>query len=570
MKRVLSYLRPQAWKTVFQIALKFSATLVELLLPWILEHIIDVIAPTQDRSLLTLWGAGMLVCAAAAFAGAAIANRMAATIAAEFTRSLRSALFRKAETLPSSAVDGFTVPSLISRITTDTYHVNDMVDRMLRLGIRAPILLIGGLLVSAMMEPVLTLILLATLPLLGGLLILISKRSIPLYTKAQEASEQLIRRIQENMTGVRLIKALSRTEEEKTRFAATNAAAVSTEQKAEITMAAANPLMTVFLNIGMAVVIIIGAFRVSRGVTEPGKIIAFLNYFTILLNGLIGITRIFTICSKGIASGKRIAEVLETPDPIYTADSTDISMQGSAQIVFSDVTFSYNKVRENISHLSFSLGKGETLGIIGPTGSGKSTILYLLLRFYEPDSGTICLDDRPLNAYRDKDLHQKFGVVFQNDFLYADSIRENIDFARDIRDEDRETAKTVAQASFIDSFAQGDGLQLSERGMNLSGGQRQRILIARALAADPEILLLDDCSSALDYRTDALLRKDLRKHYSGTTTIIIAQRISSVRYADKILVLDDGRVIGYGTHQELIDSCREYRELYRIQMGEAA
>ncbi len=568
MKRVLSFLRPQAGRTALQIVLKFTATLTELFLPWILEHIIDVIAPTQDRGQLALWGVLMLLCAGAAFAGAVVANRMAAKIAANFTRVLRHTLFRKAETLESAAVDGFTVPSLISRISTDTYHVNDMIDRMLRLGIRAPILLLGGLLVSAMMEPALTLILLAALPLLGGLLVLISRRSIPLYTKAQEASEQLVRRIQENMTGVRIIKALSRTEDEKTRFAETNRAVVRTEQKAEMTMAIANPMMTVFLNVGMAAVIVVGAFRVSRGVTEPGKIIAFLNYFTILLNGLIGITRIFTIGSKGIASGKRIAEVLDLPDSIRIIPEE--KPVENAHIVFFDVSFSYNKVRENVSHLSFSLKRGETLGIIGATGSGKSTVLQLLLRFYAPDSGTIYLDGRPLNAFSEAELHQKFGVVFQNDFLYADSIRENIDFARDVSDAARETAIETAQASFIQGFAEGDGLQLSERGMNLSGGQRQRLLIARALAAKPEILLLDDCSSALDYRTDAALRRDLRRYFSDTTMILIAQRISSIRHADRILVLDDGQMIGYGTHEELMQTCDSYRELYRIQMGEAA
>lgn len=568
MKRVLSFLRPQTGRTALQIVLKFTATLTELFLPWILEHIIDVIAPTQDRGQLALWGVLMLLCAGAAFSGAVAANRMAAKIAANFTRALRYTLFRKAETLESAAVDGFTVPSLISRISTDTYHVNDMIDRMLRLGIRAPILLLGGLIVSSMMEPTLTLILLAALPLLGGLLILISRRSIPLYAKAQEASEQLVRRIQENMTGVRIIKALSRTGEEKVRFAETNRSVVRTEQKAEMTMAIANPMMTVFLNVGMAAVIVVGAFRVSRGVTEPGKIIAFLNYFTILLNGLIGITRIFTICSKGIASGKRIAEVLDSPDLIrIVPDEKPIE---NAHIVFSDVSFSYNKVRKNVSHLSFSLKKGETLGIIGATGSGKSTVLQLLLRFYEPDSGTIYLDGRPLNAFSEAELHQKFGVVFQNDFLYADSIRENIDFARTVSPEARQTAIETAQASFIRDFAEQDELQLSERGMNLSGGQRQRLLIARALAEKPEILLLDDCSSALDYRTDAALRRDLQRNFSDTTTILIAQRISSIRHADRILVMDDGCMIGYGTHAELMQTCASYRELYRIQMGEAA
>lgn len=568
MKRVLSYLRPQTGRTVLQIFIKFFATLLELFLPWILEHIIDVVAPTGNRVHLVLWGALMIVCAVAAFSGAVIANRMAAKIAAVFTRVLRKDLFSKVLSLSSPEVDGFTVPSLISRVSTDTYHVNDMVDRMLRLGIRAPILLLGGLLVTTMMEPVLTLILVALLPPLGFLLILISRRSIPLYAKVQQASENLVRRIQENMTGVRIIKALSKTDYERARFAETNRDVVRAERKAERTMALANPMMTVFLYIGMALVIVLGAFRVDAGVTEAGKIIAFLNYFTILLNGMIGITRIFTICSKGAASGKRIEEVLRMPP--HDRPSVLSEPRTDAHIVFSDVSFSYNKIRRNVSHVSFALRRGQTLGIIGATGSGKSTILQLLLRFYSPDSGSILLDGRPLSDFSEAELHRRFGVVFQNDFLFADSIRQNIDFERPVSDEDRALAASVAQADFLSELPENDKTTLAERGMNLSGGQRQRLLIARALAVRPEILLLDDCSSALDYRTDAALRKALRKHFSDTTTIIVAQRISSILWADHILVLDDGSVVGSGTHAELMQSCETYREIYRSQMGEQA
>ena len=568
MKRVLSYLRPQAVKVVFQVFMKFSATLLELFLPWILEHIIDVVAPQKDLKMLAIWGSLMLLCAVAAFLGAVFANRMAAKIASVFTRSLRHSLFEKVTSLSSESTDGFTIPSLISRISTDTYHVNDMVDRMMRLGIRAPILLIGGLLVCSLMEPVLTLILLASLPFLAGLLILISKRSIPLYTKAQQCTEELVRRIQENMTGIRIIKALAKEESEEKKFDDASRNVIETDQRAEITMAAANPLMNIFLNIGMAIVIVIGAYRVGGGLTEPGKIIAFLHYFTILLNGLLGITRIFSLCSKGIASGKRVGEVLESPEKILTV--TDESPKENAHISFEHVSFSYNKIKENIKDLSFSLQQGQTLGIIGATGSGKSTVLQLMLRFYQPDSGTIYLEGKPLNAFRKEELHQRFGVVFQNDFLFGDTSRNNIDFEREITDEARERAISVAQAGFVSEMAKKDETQLAERGMNLSGGQRQRLLIARALAADPEILLLDDCSSALDYRTDAQFRKALRAGFAHTTTVIVAQRISSILFADKILVMEDGAAVGYGTHEELMKQCETYRQIYVSQMGEAA
>ena len=567
MKRVLSFLRPQAGRTALQVGIKFTSTLLELFLPWILEHIIDDIAPTGDRRQLLLWGALMLFCALFVFLTAVVANRMATGIAADFTRSLRHTLFEKVTRLSSQQVDRFTVPSLISRLSSDTYRVNDMVDRMLRLGIRAPILLLGGLLVSALMEPALALIFLCALPLIGGMLLLVSKKSIPLFAKAQQAGEELVRRIQENMTGVRIIKALSRTEDEKARFSQANREAVRTDRQAEVTMAVANPLMGILLNMGMAAVIVVGAFRVDRGLTEAGKIIAFLNYFVILQNGLLGITRIFTICSRGIASGKRLGEVLEAPDRVTPPPPGEAAPEG--HVIFQHVSFSYNKVKPDLADLSFTLQRGQTLGVIGPTGSGKSTLLQLLLRFYEPDQGQIWLDGQPLSQLDEADLHSRFGVVFQNDFLFADSILENLDFERAVTEADRELAMDTAQADFLRDIPQGTRADLSERGMNLSGGQRQRLLIARALAARPEILLLDDCSSALDYRTDARLRKALRAAYGDTTKIIVAQRISAIRHADLILVLEEGRVVGSGTHEALLETCPLYRDLYEMQMGEA-
>ena len=568
MKRVLSFLRPQAGRTALQVSIKFMSTLLELALPWILEYIIDDVAPAGDLRQLVIWGALMLLCAVSVFLSAVIANRMAAGIAAGFTRSLRHTLFCKVTRLSCEQVDRFTVPSLISRLSTDTYHVNDMVDRMLRLGIRAPILLVGGLLVSAMMEPALALIFLCILPLIGGMLFLVSRRSIPLYAKAQQTGEELVRRIQENMTGARIIKALSRTEDEKKRFADANGKAVRADRAAETTMAVADPAMGMMLNIGMAAVIVAGAFRIDRGLTEPGKVVAFLNYFIILQNGLLGITRIFTICSRGIASGKRLAEVLDMPE--RTAPGMPETPAPEGHVVFSRVTFSYNKVKPNLSNLSFSLKRGQTLGVIGPTGSGKSTLLQLLLRFYEPDEGQIWLDGQPLAMLDEQDIHSRFGVVFQNDFLFADSIQENLDFERPINGEGRDRAIRTAQADFLQNLPEGALADLSERGMNLSGGQRQRLLIARALASDPEILLLDDCSSALDYRTDARLRRDLKQAYAATTKIIVAQRISAIRHADLILVLEEGRTAGLGTHEELLLSCPLYRELYEMQMGEGA
>ena len=288
----------------------------------------------------------------------------------------------------------------------------------------------------------------------------------------------------------------------------------------------------------------------NTGLTSPEVIIAFLNYFTIILNTMLGITRVFIMCSKGQASAVRVAEVLKAPDDMVVEPRR--KREGHAHIVFENVSFSYEKVKNNLKDISFSLEHGQTRGIIGATGSGKSTVINLLMRFYDTDSGRILLDGEDIRTIPTEELRKKFGVVFQNDFLFTDTIKENIRYFRDIPPYQLKFAAENAQAQdFIQSVG-GMDYEVAARGNNLSGGQKQRLLIARALAGNPEILVLDDASSALDYRTDAVLRKALHQHFSDTTSIIIAQRISSIQGADHILVLDNGKEIGYGTHEELM------------------
>lgn len=310
----------------------------------------------------------------------------------------------------------------------------------------------------------------------------------------------------------------------------------------------------------------VGAFRVNAGLSQAGKIIAFLSYFTIILNAMMAITRIFVMCSKGVASGSRIQEVLDTPEDLRVTPTEP--EHTPYHIVFDHVSFSYNKTEPSVEDISFRLKPGETLGVIGATGCGKSTLMALLMRLYDADSGLIQIGGRKLSSIPMKELHQKFGVVFQNDVLFADTIYENIDFGRHLPAEEIEKAARCAQAmEFISALP--DGLQhmLTAKGTNLSGGQKQRVLVARALAGSPEILILDDSSSALDYRTDAALRKALREEYQGITTIIIAQRVSSILHADHILVLEEGKELGYGGHEHLLKTCSVYQEIARSQMG---
>jgi len=566
MKRIYRYIKPHLPIMTFQFIIKFGATIVELLLPWMLSTILDDVVPTRNQQMIYLWGILMMISAALALIGNFVANRMSTKTSRDITEKIRHDLFARISRLSSTQTDRYTIPSLISRLTADTYHVHQMIDRMQRLGVRAPILLLGGILVTMSLEPVLTLVLVAMLPLLGLVIGYVSRKGIPLYTQTQTALDAVVRQVQESMTGVRVIKALSKSEFEEQRFDEANRDMIQKEQRARTHMAVSSPAMNLMLNVGLTLVVIVGAYRVNAGVTQPGKIIAFLSYFTIILNALIMVSRLFILYSKGAASARRLAEILDAPEDLVQEDADH--QPSDDHVTFKNVRFSYNKVQDDLTDISFSLKRGETLGIIGPTGSGKSTIISLLLRFYDADSGEIRIDgDRILGIPLDT-LHTRFGVVFQNDFLLADSIRENIDFGRSLPEEQILRAARTAQADFIKDKAGRLDSTLTVKGANLSGGQKQRLLIARALAANPEILLLDDCSSALDYKTDAALRHGLARDYKDTTTIVVAQRISSIMNADKILVLDEGRTIGFGTHAELLERCDSYREIFDVQMGE--
>ncbi len=574
MHVILRYIRPHLRRMSLGLFIKFIGTMMDLLLPYILAHIIDDIVPTRDVPMIILWGVSMIICSVICMAGNVIANRMASAVARDAAKAIRHDLFERTLYLSCRQVDTFTIPSLEARLTSDTYNVHHMLGMMQRLGVRAPILLIGGILITAQMEPVLTLVMVAVLPFITLAVWKISARGIPLYTKTQQAVDHMVRVVRENAQGVRVIKALSKTEDERRRFAGANAELVACETKASATMAATNPLMTVFLNAGLTAVIFVGAVRVNAGRSEVGKIMAFISYFTLISNAMLSITRMFVQYSKGTASANRIGEVLDTPmDAALTAEAVPVLSENAADayLQFADVSFSYNGCRDTLSHISFSVPRGGTVGIIGATGSGKTTVLALLMRFYDVSSGCILLGGQDIRQMDAGLLREKFGVALQNDFIYEGTVAENICMGRDLSMETLRTAAEHAQAlDFIDAYDDGFDHMLTTAGTNLSGGQRQRLLIARALAGKPELLLLDDASSALDYKTDARLRRALREHCPETkATFLVAQRISAVMYCDQILVLDEGCIIGAGTHEELLDHCPVYREIADSQLGGA-
>ncbi len=617
MKRILRYVVVYLPRMLGGLAIKVLGTLTDLGLPWVLAFMIDDVIPKKSLSLVAVWGVVMLVLAVVTRALNVQANRMASSVARDVTRAVRHDLYEKIMSLSGRQVDQFTIPSLVSRMTSDTYNIHHAVGMIQRIGVRAPMILLGGIAITFTLDVVLTLVLIATLPFIAVLVWFISSKGIPMYTRVQQAVDQMVQVVRENVTGVRVIKALSKGEEEKRRFDKINEETSSREVKASSTMSAINPIMNLILNIGLTLVIVVGAYRVNEGRMDVGKIVAFLSYFTMILNAMMSINRIFVMLSKATASANRISEVLEAPAELMPTPVESVA--NGCHIEFDHVKFAYygagatgrggaasrsvsngEEIRQNIDDISFRLKQGESLGIIGSTGSGKTTLINLLMRFYDVDEGAVRIHGQDVRSMSLKELREQFGVVFQNDILFADTIRENINFWRDIPEEQlcaaaedaqaaeflreigaalgelSEEAAISAELATVDSGISGQASEELARGLshlaaskgaNLSGGQKQRVLIARALAGKPEILILDDSSSALDYKTDANLRIALRDHLSGTTAIMIAQRISSVRSLDHILVMEDGQCVGYGSHEELMAGCSTYQEIYRSQMG---
>lgn len=597
MKFIFSYLKKYRKMVAAVMTIKLVGTFGELTLPYVLEYMIDDVVPAKEVSRIFLWGAIMLLLAVAVRQLNVKANRLSVRVSKECTYEIRRDLFWKSINLSGSQLDAFGLPSLNSRMTSDSYNLQSFIQSGQSLGVRAPILLLGGIIVTLTMDMGLAAILCILAPIMIGVVVCISMKGIPLYDKVQQCVDGMVRIMRENITGIRVVKALSKEDYEMRRFAAANEQMAKKEIRAGVIMALPGPIMTFVLNVGLTIVVVVGAMRVNSGVTKPGVILAFLTYFNMIMMGILALNRVFMMMSKANASANRIASVIWTKEELVPIPAEQAAVtERTEYIVFDRVSFRYGKTaaadssaddsgdvkqvedftgnfvgegRQNcLEDIDFSIKKGGSLGIIGATGCGKTTIINLLMRFYDPDKGNVFIDGKDVRTYDKDELHRLFGVVFQNDVIFADSLQENISFGRNVPMEEIRNAAADAKAQeFIEAYEDTYEHRAVIHGSNLSGGQRQRVLIARALAAAPQILILDDSSSALDYKTDAALRKAIREHHGDTTTIIVAQRISSIMSLDDILVLEEGKIIGHGTHEELMQSCKMYQEIYQTQMG---
>ena len=582
MKLIFQYLDRYRRSILFVMSIKLLGTMAELMLPYILEHLIDDIVPLGHLAPVFFWGLLMAVAAIITRWLNVVANRRAVENAHNISYDVRQALFKKTVNLSGAQFDAFGLPSLISRMTSDSYNVQSCAQSIQTMCIRAPIMLVGGIAVALTMDLPLALIMCVMAPILIAVCVAVSRYGIPLYNKVQQRLDAVVRIMRESITGIRVIKALSKEEYEKRHFAEANNAMAASDIKASTIMAIPGPAMQMALNIGLTAVVALGAYRVNAGLMRPGVILAFLTYFNMIMMGVMGLNRVFMMLSKASASADRIATVLAAPEDqqVLPAEEQAFS-DGEGFIRFENVSFSYGE-NSSVSHegfagsqrekclynISFTLNRSESLGIIGSTGCGKTTIINLLMRFYDAQEGAVFVDGRDVRGYDKDELHRKFGVVFQNDMVFNDSLHSNIDFGRGIEEQAiLDAVEDAMAAEFIGGLEEGLDYIADIKGANLSGGQKQRLLIARALAGQPEILVLDDSSSALDYKTDAALRKAIFARYRDATTIMVAQRISSIQGMTNILVLDEGRCIGYGSHAELLETCPSYRSIYEAQMG---
>ncbi|HIS94881.1 MAG TPA: ABC transporter ATP-binding protein [Candidatus Ventricola gallistercoris] len=572
-------MRKYSRKIACSMVIKLLGTVTELMIPYILAHLIDEVVPLGCMELVILWGSLMVLTALLTRQLNVCANRIAIDNAHNVSYDIRQALFTKTANLSGSQFDAFGLPSLISRMTSDSYNIQSCVQALQTLCVRMPMMLLGGIAVTLAMDPVLSSILCVIVPVLIVVILGVSRYGIPLYRRVQERLDEVVRTMREDIDGIRVVKALSKTEYEKNRFARNNDAMTRADIKASTIMAIPGPLMQMCLNIGLTLVVLVGAMRVNSGQIKPGVILAFLTYFNMVMQGVLGINRIFMMISKATASASRLSQVLSVePDQRVLSLSEAKKPSGDEYIRFEHVNFRYSaqddqpegtaKRDQCLYDISFALRRGESLGIIGPTGCGKTTIVNLLMRFYDVTDGGVFVDGRDVRTYEKDELHRKFGVVFQNDMVFYNTLRENIRFGRNLDEAAlMQAVEDAVAAEYIGSLEEGLDYQADIKGANLSGGQKQRLLISRALAGNPDILILDDSSSALDYKTDAALRKAIFERHRTSTTIMIAQRVSSIQSMTHILVMDNGRCIGYGTHEELLKTCPSYLYTYRSQMG---
>ncbi|KKM11131.1 multidrug ABC transporter ATP-binding protein [Clostridiales bacterium PH28_bin88] len=571
MIKLFRYLKPFALAVAGVFVLVFFQSLAELYLPTLMADIVDIgIIKGDIPYILKVGGLMLLIAGGSAFC-AVLASYLSSRTAAGFGRNLRSRVFARVESYSLGEFDKIGTATLITRTTNDITQVQNVLMMMLGITVRAPMMAIGGIVMAVSKDATLSLLLVAVVPLVATVFSLIAMKGVPLFRAMQEKLDKLNLVVRENLTGIRVIRAFDRIDYEKQRFQEANSDLTSTAIRVNQIMALLMPVLMLVMNLTSIAIVWFGGIRIDGGHMQVGDMMAFLQYAMQIMFSLVMLSMMFVMIPRAQASAVRINEVLDTVPEIN--DPPEEKPAGSRRgcVEFRDVTFSYPGAEQPaLSHISFQANPGQITAIIGGTGSGKSTLVSLIPRFYDVDSGRVLVDGVDVREMTQASLRAKIGFVPQQAVLFTGTIAGNIRYGKETAtDEEVKRAAETAQAmEFITGMKGGFDAEISQGGTNLSGGQKQRLSIARALVRRPEVYVLDDSFSALDFKTDARLRAALRKEMAGTAVLIVAQRVSTVMDADQIIVLDNGRIAGIGKHQELLKTCAVYREIVSSQLSE--
>ena len=549
---------------------KLLEAVFELLVPLVVASLIDGGILRKDKSHIVQMFIFLILLAVIGLISSVTAQYFAAKAAVGVSTRLRSELFRKIQSFSFSEIDKTGASTLITRMTGDVNQVQNGINMFLRLFLRSPFIVFGAMIMAFTVDFQSALVFVGVIPVLFAVVFAIILVSIPLYKKVQEKLDKVTLKTRENLTGVRVIRAFCREDKEINDFRQMNQELADSQNYVGKISALMNPVTYVIINTAIIVLIYVGAIRVEQGIITQGAVVALYNYMSQILVELIKLANLIITMTKSAACAGRVTAILKTESSLefINADSECGKKESGNYIEFSDVGLVYKGAgEESLSNISFSVKKGETVGIIGGTGSGKTSLVHLIPHFYDCTSGGVYIDGINVKAYPVEELRKKIGIVMQKSVLFKGTIRENILWGNGNASEKEisEAIEAAQAADVVNSKKDGLDEMIEQNGRNLSGGQRQRLTIARALVRKPEILILDDSSSALDYATDAKLRQSIKKLDSNMTVFIVSQRTSSIMYADKIIVLDDGKIVGTGTHEQLLESCEVYREIHLSQ-----
>ena len=572
MKKLLCYLKEYKKESVLGPLFKLLEATLELFVPLVVAAIIDTGIGNQDRGYVVKMCLVLVLLGLIGLAFSVTAQYFAAKAAVGFVTTIRHVLFGHIQKLSYAELDTQGTSTLITRMTSDMNQVQNGVNLTLRLLLRSPFVVIGAMVMAFTIDVKAALVFVVGIPALAVVVFGVMLACIPLYRKVQNRLDKVLGLTRENLTGVRVLRAFCKEEEQEAEFQKQNQTLTDTQKFVGRISALLNPLTYVIINVAIIALIWIGAIRVDMGIITQGAVVALYNYMSQILTELIKLANLIINITKSVACGNRIQSVLEV-EPSVKDGAATVSGDGEAgksaySVVFEHAGIRYpDAAQEAVSDITLNVRPGETIGIIGGTGSGKSSMVNLIPRFYDCSSGAVYVDGRNVCTYGLTELIDKIGVVPQKSVLFAGTIRSNMQWGKpDATDEEIFAALEIAQAKDVVSKKEkGLDTEVEQGGKNFSGGQRQRLTIARALVKQPEILILDDSSSALDFATDAALRMAIGSMKHKPTLFIVSQRTSAIQYADKIVVLDDGSVVGIGTHEELMNTCEVYREIYDSQ-----